>query len=72
MGRKKNVPAFDSCGLSAPENNLFGRGTTKARHFTPYSLRHTTGDDSARLDRDLPRTLALMNPTQTPPSRRTR
>ncbi|MGV9852820.1 subtype B tannase [Streptomyces sp. NPDC003442] len=62
VGRKKNVPAFDSFDLSAPENNLFGLGTTKARHFTPYSLRHTTGDDGARLDRDLPRTLALMNP----------
>ncbi|WP_413800893.1 hypothetical protein [Streptomyces iranensis] len=47
VGRKKNVPAFDSFGLCAPENNLFGRGTTKARHFTPYSLRHTEnlGDD---------------------------
>ncbi|MBO3674770.1 hypothetical protein J5X86_06880 [Streptomyces sp. NEAU-YJ-81] len=62
VGRKKNVPAFDSFGLSAPENNLFGRGTTKARHFTLYSLRHSTGNDSARLDADLPAKLALMNP----------
>jgi len=60
--RKKNTPAFDPFDLSAPENNLFGAGTTKARHFTRYSLRHATGNDSARLDGDLPRKLDLMNP----------
>ncbi|MFD7499867.1 subtype B tannase [Streptomyces sp. NPDC059850] len=60
--RKKNTPAFDPFDLSAPENNLFGTGTTKARHFTLYSLRHATGNDSARLDGDLPRKLDLMNP----------
>ncbi|WP_234365068.1 subtype B tannase [Streptomyces sp. RTd22] len=60
--RKKNTPAFDPFDLSAPENNLFGTGTTQARHFTLYSLRHATGNDSARLDGDLPRKLDLMNP----------
>lgn len=60
--RRKDAPAFDAFDLSTPENNLFGNGTTKARHFTPYSLRHDTGNDSARLDSDLPRKLTLMNP----------
>lgn len=42
--RKKDVPAFDAFDLSAGENNEFGFGTTKARHFTLPSLRHATGD----------------------------
>jgi acetyl esterase/lipase len=60
--RKKNTPAFDTFDLSSPENNLFGTGTAKARHFTLYGLRHATGNDSARLDGDLPLKLDLMNP----------
>jgi hypothetical protein len=59
--RKKNAPSFDAFDLSTPENNLYGTGTTKARHFTLYSLRHENGD-SARLDEDIPAKLALMNP----------
>ncbi|MFI5553949.1 subtype B tannase [Streptomyces sp. NPDC051738] len=59
--RKKSTPAFDAFDLSAGENNLFGKGTTQARHFTLYSLRHESGS-SARLDSDLPETLRLMNP----------
>ncbi|BBC34876.1 hypothetical protein SGFS_061700 [Streptomyces graminofaciens] len=59
--RKKDTPAFDAFDLSAGENNLFGKGTTEARHFTLYSLRHE-GSSSARLDSDLPATLKLMNP----------
>ncbi|MFJ7077746.1 subtype B tannase [Streptomyces sp. NPDC098781] len=59
--RKKSTPAFDAFDLSAGENNLFGKGTTQARHFTLYSLRHASGS-SARLDSDLPETLRLMNP----------
>jgi acetyl esterase/lipase len=60
--RKKDTPAFDTFDLSAPENNLFGYRTTQARHFTLYSLRHASGDATAQLPRDLPRTLVLMNP----------
>jgi hypothetical protein len=60
--RKKNVPAFDAFDLSSGENNEFGNGTTKARHFTLYSLRHATGDANARLDSDLPDKIELMNP----------
>ncbi|MGX5186803.1 subtype B tannase [Streptomyces avermitilis] len=60
--RKKNVPSFDTFTLAAPENNLFGVATTKARHFTQWSLRKATGDDGARLDADLPEKIDLMNP----------
>ncbi|MFD7710862.1 subtype B tannase [Streptomyces sp. NPDC059786] len=60
--RKKNVPSFDGLALTTPENNLFGAGTTAARHFTDWSLRRATGDPGARLDADIPRKLRLMNP----------
>ncbi|GGZ04883.1 subtype B tannase [Streptomyces poonensis] len=59
--RKKDAPAFDAFDLSSGENNLFGKGTTQARHFTQYSLRHESGG-SARLDGDIPEKLRLMNP----------
>ncbi|MEU1178164.1 subtype B tannase [Streptomyces sp. NPDC005820] len=59
--RKKNAPSFDAFDLSTPECNLYGTGTTRARHFTLYGLRHEAGD-SARLDADLPAKLRLMNP----------
>ncbi|MFD2683640.1 subtype B tannase [Streptomyces phyllanthi] len=59
--RSKDVPSFDDFALSTPETNLFGTGTTKARHFTLFSLRHENGD-SARLDADIPAKLNLMNP----------
>ena len=59
--RKKTLPAFDAFDLSAAENNLFGRGTVKARHFTEFSARHTTAGGS-RLDEDIPAVLDLMTP----------
>lgn len=62
-GRNKNVPSFDGFGLTTGENNLFGKGTVSARHFTRYGLDHdTTGLGADRLDKDIPETLALMNP----------
>ncbi|CAL9662160.1 hypothetical protein SUDANB108_07064 [Streptomyces sp. enrichment culture] len=62
--RKKTQPAFDAFDLSAGENNEFGKGTTKARHFTAYSARKdtTTGLSSKRVDSDIPEKLKLMNP----------
>ncbi|MBF6204694.1 Tat pathway signal protein [Streptomyces gardneri] len=60
--RKKGVPAFDAFDLSSGENNEFGVGTTKARHFTLYSLRRATGDPGAQLDGDLPEKITMMNP----------
>ncbi|WP_307835262.1 hypothetical protein [Streptomyces adelaidensis] len=59
--RRKNVPSFDTLDMASPENNLFGTGTTRTRHFTLWSLRKQYGD-SARLDEDIPAKLALMNP----------
>lgn len=58
--RKKNVPAFDALDASAGENNLFGTGSTQARHFTAFTQQKTTG--SPDIDADLPATVALMNP----------
>ncbi|GAA0499418.1 alpha/beta hydrolase [Paractinoplanes deccanensis] len=52
--RKKTLPAFDAFDLSTGENNLFGTGTTKARHFTTYGGRTIAADIPAKLD--------LMNP----------
>ena len=60
--RKKGLPAFDAFDLSTAENNLFGVGTTPARHFTLFSLRHATGDTAVELDPDIPLKLVQMNP----------
>ena len=61
--RKKSAPAFDAFDLSAGENNLFGAGTTMARHFTPYSAqRDTTGLATRTVESDVEDTVVLMNP----------
>ncbi|MEU9575864.1 subtype B tannase [Streptomyces chilikensis] len=61
--RKKPQPAFDAFDLSAGENNEFGKGATKARHFTAYSAKNdTTGLGGKRVDSDIPEKLQLMNP----------
>lgn len=60
--RKKSVPAFDALDLSSGENNLFGLGTTQARHFTEFSLRRATGNPDATLEADIPAKLVQMNP----------
>ncbi len=60
--RKKSIPAFDAFDLSTGENNLFGLGSTAARHFTPFSLRHTSGNPQAEIDADLAEKIRLMNP----------
>ncbi|WP_416971482.1 subtype B tannase [Streptomyces sp. 4F14] len=61
--RKKPVPSFDAFDLSTGENNLFGKGTTIARHFTAFGAKNdTTGLSSKRVASDLPETLRLMNP----------
>jgi hypothetical protein len=60
--RSKGVPAFDAFDLSATENSVYGDATANARHFTPYSLRHATGNARAQLASDLPATIAMMNP----------
>ncbi|MDF3146557.1 MULTISPECIES: subtype B tannase [unclassified Streptomyces] len=61
--RKKTTPAFDAFDLSTGENNLFGLGTTQARHFTAYSAKNdSTGLSGKRVASDIPATLRLMNP----------
>lgn len=61
--RKKTAPAFDALDLSAGENNEFGTGTTKARHFTAFGALHDgTGLNSRQVDADVPEALNLMNP----------
>lgn len=61
--RKRTQPAFDAFDLSAGENNEFGQGATKARHFTAYSAKNDTiGLSSNRVDSDIPEKLKLMNP----------
>lgn len=59
--RKKSAPAFDAFDLSTGENNLFGSGTTKARHFTAYAAANNPGG-AVTLDADIPGLLDLMNP----------
>jgi hypothetical protein len=60
--RNKNVPAFDAIDRSSGENNLFGKGKTKARHFTDFALQKAKGNPKAKIDDDLPAVIALMNP----------
>lgn len=56
--RSKAAPAFDAVDLSSGENNLFGLGTTEARHFTEFSAEQA-GETVAE---DIPEKLNLMNP----------
>ncbi|MEU9730714.1 subtype B tannase [Streptomyces sp. NPDC048002] len=61
--RKKSAPAFDAFDLSSGENNLFGAGTTLARHFTAYGAKNdSTGLSSRRPAGDITAELDLMNP----------
>ncbi|MCW2295502.1 subtype B tannase [Rhodococcus erythropolis] len=61
--RKKTEPAFDAFDLSAGENNLFGGGTTMARHFTQYSAqRDAAGLPGKAVEPGVEDNLVLMNP----------
>jgi hypothetical protein len=62
VGRMKGLPAFDDFDMKQPETILFGDKTTDARHFTNFSLRHTTGDKSAEIGDDLKTAVDMMNP----------
>lgn len=61
VGRMKGLPAFDDFGLQQPEPSLFGNENTNARHFTNFSLRHTTGNPEAQIDDDLKTLVNMMN-----------
>ena len=61
VGRMKGLPAFDDFAMKQPETVLFGNRTTEARHFTRFSLQHTSGDKSAEIDNDLQTVVNMMN-----------
>jgi acetyl esterase/lipase len=62
VGRMKGLPAFDDFDARQPEPIVFGNKTTNARHFTNFSLRHTTGNDQSAIDAELQAVVNLMNP----------
>lgn len=62
VGRMKGLPAFDDFDARQPEPIVFGNRTTDARHFTNFSLRHTTGNAQASIGADLQAVVDLMNP----------
>jgi len=62
VGRMKGLPAFDDFQARQPEPNEFGDRTTDSRHFTLFSLRHTSGNPQATLAPDLEQLVHLMNP----------
>ncbi len=61
VGRMKGLPAFDEFTMKQPEPILFGNKTTDGRHFTNFSLRHTTGDKNAEIDNDMKTLVNMMN-----------
>ncbi|HBY60745.1 MAG TPA: hypothetical protein DEH78_13045 [Solibacterales bacterium] len=62
VGRMKALPAFDDFEMRQPEPNVFGNRTTDSRHFTGFSLRHTTGDQKASVEAEVRQLVNLMNP----------
>ncbi len=61
VGRMKGLPAFDDFSMSQPEPNLFGNKTTDSRHFTNFSLRHSTGNMNAEIDSEVTELVNMMN-----------
>ncbi|MFZ0281565.1 MAG: subtype B tannase, partial [Bacteroidales bacterium] len=61
VGRMKSMPAFDDFNRTQPEPILFGDKTTDSRHFTNFSLQHSTGDKNAMIDNDLKMLVNMMN-----------
>jgi hypothetical protein len=61
VGRMKGMPAFDDFDRKQPEPNLFGNKTTDSRHFTDFSLQHSTGNKEAVIDNDIIMLVNLMN-----------
>ncbi len=57
--RMKAAPAFDALDMSSPENEEFGTEQCKARHFTAFSLAHSTAAQPALAGPELVR---QMNP----------
>jgi hypothetical protein len=61
VGRMKGLPAFDDFDKKQPEPSLFGNKTTDSRHFTDFSLQHSTGNKNAAIDNDIKLLVNLMN-----------
>lgn len=61
VGRMKDMPAFDDFDKKQPEPNLFGNKTTDSRHFTNFSLQHSSGSKNAEIDNDVKMLVNLMN-----------
>lgn len=61
VGRMKGLPAFDDFEMRQPEPLLFGSMNTPARHFTNFSLRHSTNNQSAEIDNEVKTLVNLMN-----------
>jgi hypothetical protein len=61
VGRMKGLPSFDDFAMKQPETILFGTKTTDARHFTNFSLRYTTGNNTAEIDNELKILVNMMN-----------
>lgn len=59
IGRMKTPPAFDAVDLSSGENQLFGGDGQDSRHFTDFSMRHSTAEGGQRAPAEQVR---LMNP----------
>lgn len=62
----KNPPAFDAMGVASgaasPENNVFGNSNGQPANFTDYSLRHSSGNSKAVLNKELQQRIYIMNP----------
>lgn len=62
----KTPPAFDALGVAqasaTAENNVFGNAEGSSANFTNYSLRKSTGNTSATVDKDTQQIVDLMNP----------
>jgi hypothetical protein len=61
VGRMKGLPAFDDFDKKQPEPILFGNNTIDSRHFTDFSLQHSTGYKNAVIDNDVKILVNLMN-----------
>lgn len=61
IGRMKGLPAFDDFGKQQPEPLLFGSETIDARHFTDFSLRHSTQNPNAAIDSEVKKLVNMMN-----------
>jgi len=61
VGRMKGLPAFDDFNGQQPEPIEFGDQTTNARHFTNFSLQHSSGNKDAVIDDNLQKLVHMMN-----------